>query len=223
MLRVCVQLKSSLDLANVELWLLEVVEDAKQNFASSTTTKELPLPPLPPPLSRNASQTRSRLPRRVLAASQIFQSDENGNISPMIDTSMVSNGNNTFLSANDISRGSIGPSTPAREQASTAKLSEGPSAECQSQLKIPEIHTPSRQRRATVSTRSPEPVVAAIESRSMSLDIPDGGSPSKRKEKARSHGNLFQMHIAPISLLEAELSKSTCRAIISKSSSLIFF
>ncbi|KAF8879081.1 hypothetical protein CPB84DRAFT_317690 [Gymnopilus junonius] len=102
----------------------KVVEDAKQNFASSSVPKELPLPPLPPPLSRNTSQNRtSRLPRRVLAASQIFQADENGNITPMVDQSMVSTYNTSaFLSPDDLgtSKGSIKPSvteTALRPQA----------------------------------------------------------------------------------------------------------
>lgn len=72
-----------------------------------------------------------------------------------------------------------------------------------SQLQIPENYTPSRQRRATVSTRSPEPAEPKF-------DLDSGaGSPSKRKEKSKSHGNLFQRHIAPISVLEAELNKGT--------------
>ena len=78
-------------------------------------------------------------------------------------------------------------------------------------MQIPEIHTPSRQRRATVSTRSPEPAESQV--RPVFDDAPllsqvDGGSPSKRKEKSKSHGNLFQRHIAPILVLEAELSKT---------------
>lgn len=74
-------------------------------------------------------------------------------------------------------------------------------SEGQSQL-LPEIQTPSRQRRATVSTGSPSvPQVA-----STAFDM-DTGSPSKRKEKSKSHGNLFQLRITPISLLEAELDK----------------
>ncbi|KAF8964325.1 hypothetical protein BDZ97DRAFT_899869 [Flammula alnicola] len=177
--------------------ITEVVEDAKQNFASSSSPKDIPLPALPLPLSRNISQNRtSRLPRRVLAASQIFQTDENGNITPTDQTM-----NSAYITATDISKGSISPTaaTPAPvtpEVQPSSLPAEGPS-----QLQIPEIHTPSRQRRATVSTRSPEPAVPAFD-----LNI-EGGSPSKRKEKSKSHGNLFQRHIAPISLLEAELSK----------------
>ncbi|KAF8799033.1 hypothetical protein BYT27DRAFT_7202794 [Phlegmacium glaucopus] len=173
----------------------KVVEDAKQNFASSSSPQDLPLPALPLPLARNASQNRSsRLPRRVLAASQIFQADENGNVSPM-DQTMISTANSMYLTANDTSRGSISPS-PADASIEPKSPSR---TQAKSHLQIPEIHTPSRQRRATVSTRSPEPTeqVFGIE-----------GSPSKRKEKSKSYGNLFQMHIAPISLLEAELSKT---------------
>lgn len=174
--------------------IIEVVEDAKQNFASTSTAQDLPLPPLPLPLACNVSRS-SRLPRRVLAASQIFQADENGNVSPM-DQTMFSTGNSTFLSANDTSRSTIPPPADAFADPRTPS---SPSQGKKGHLQIPEIHTPSRQRRATVSTRSPEPSeqVSGIE-----------GSPSKRKERSRSYGNLFQMHIAPISLLEAELSKS---------------
>jgi serine/threonine-protein kinase GIN4 len=171
--------------------ITEVVEDAKQNFASSLV-QDLPLPPLPLPLACNASQNRSsRLPRRVLAASQIFHADENGNVSPM-DQSMLSMANSTYLTTNDTSN-------PPPADTFTEPKSPSPSRGKKSYLQIPEIRTPSRQRRATVSTRSPEPSeqVSGIE-----------GSPSKQKERSRSYGNLFQMHIAPISLLEAELSKS---------------
>ena len=209
----------------------EVVEDAKQNFAAaSSTTKDLPLPALPLPLSRTASQSRtSRLPRRVLAASQIFQEDENGNLSPMGDQTM----NSMYL---DTSRASISPvadpSSPAAPASSvrgsrtsvepvvsplplakkaTNDVQEEHEGRNQLQMRIPEIHTPSRQRRATVSTRSPEP--AESQARPVFDDAPllspaDGGSPSKRKEKSKSHGNLFQRHIAPILVLEAELSKT---------------
>jgi serine/threonine-protein kinase GIN4 len=176
--------------------ITEVVEDAKQNFASSSSAQDLPLPPLPLPLARNASQKRcSRLPRRVLAASQIFQADENGNVSPM-DQTMVSTAN-SYLTVNDTSRSSINP-TPADTSIIEPK-SPSPAEATGSQLQIPEIHTPSRQRRATVSTRSPEPAEQVFDTE---------GSPSKQKERSRSYGNLFQMHITPISLLEAELSKS---------------
>lgn len=178
--------------------MTEVVEDAKQNFASSSSAQNLPLPPIPLPLAPNVSHNRSsRLPRRVLAASQIFQADENGNVSPM-DQTMISTEKSVCLSANDTSRGSTNSFLVSTEP-------KTPPAHGKSHLQIPEIHTPLRQRRATVSTRSPEPAEQV-------LDIE--ASPSKQKERSRSYGNLFQMHIAPISLLEAELSKSVLFLII---------
>jgi len=155
------------------------------NFASSSR-HDAPLPPLPLPLSRNASGNRgnrsTRLPRRVLAASQIF--DENGT-SP-VDQSMATTAPSSF----------VGVNTSTAESSWTDATS--PPAD-KSQFLIPEIHTPSRRRRATVSTRSPEPVSPA--------PADTGGSPSKRKEKSKSHANLFQLHIAPLSLLEAEINK----------------
>jgi hypothetical protein len=59
--------------------------------------------------------------------------------------------------------------------------------------------TPSRPRRATVTTRSLEPL------KKVSFDI-DTGSPSKRKEKCRSQGNLLRP-IETIDRLEFELQK----------------
>jgi serine/threonine-protein kinase GIN4 len=104
---------------------------------------------------------------------------------------MFSTANSSYLSTNDTSRGTIPPADP--------KTPSSPSQGKKNHLQIPEVHTPSRQRRATVSTRSPEPAEQVYGNE---------GSPSKRKERSRSYGNLFQMHIAPISLLEAELNKS---------------
>ena len=157
------------------------------NFASSSR-HDAPLPPLPLPLSRNASGNRgnrsTRLPRRVLAASQIF--DENGT-SP-VDQSMATTSPSSF----------VGVNTSTAESSWTDATS--PPAD-KSQFLIPEIHTPSRRRRATVSTRSPEPVSSPAPADT------EEGSPSKRKEKSKSHANLFQLHIAPLSLLEAEINK----------------
>ncbi|KAG6878514.1 hypothetical protein C0993_005445 [Termitomyces sp. T159_Od127] len=59
-----------------------------------------------------------------------------------------------------------------------------------------ELETPVRKRRATVSDCVPEtPAVPGA----------TAGSPSKR---SRSHGDFLQLHIAPISMLDAELSKA---------------
>jgi len=163
-----------------DLLLAEVVEDAQHNFASSSTHQLAPLPPLPlAPISRPASRNRdtnrsSRLPRRVLAASQIFTDH-----------------------TEDYTANSTGANTTPNTTIDDAVPSEGPSRS----LPEIEVHTPSRQRRATVSGRSPETP--------LNLNL-DTGSPSKRREKSKSYNNLFQGHIAPISFLEAELNKSTC-------------
>ncbi|KAJ7451595.1 hypothetical protein FB451DRAFT_702631 [Mycena latifolia] len=153
----------------------QVVEDARQNFASSS--KEVtPLPPLPlAPLSRATSQTNtyrsSRLPRKVLAASQIFAdpADSSQNMSSM--------------------------HAAANSTVANADFSEGTS-----QI-LTELHTPTRPRRATVSARSPEPADAAFD-----IDV-ETGSPSKRKEKSRSHADLLQRRITPVALLELEIAK----------------
>jgi len=174
--------------------MIEVLEEAKQNFAAASAPKDVPPPALPPPLSRNTPANRStRLPRRVLAASQIFQSDENGNITAMVDQSMASY-NSGFLTANDI----LISSTPAPTPATKTVISTGAEipVETQNQFQIPEINTPSRQkRRATVSIGSP------------ATKRPVDTSP--RKEKSKSQTNLLGMHIVPISVLEAEMNKST--------------
>ena len=150
----------------------EVVQDARQNFASTSVT---PLPPLPlAPLSRSASQTHriSRLPRKVLAANQIFTDD-----GPIDQTT------------------SFSTSTSTPHGASDRPLPQLPSENIEAIT-----HSPQRTRRATVSTRSPDPVPPKD-----TFDI-STGSPSKRKEKCRSHGNLAQP-ISPIARLEFELQR----------------
>lgn len=90
----------------------------------------------------------------------------------------------------------------------TANSTAAPALDESSQMLSPALppqnQSPSRQRRATVSTRSPEPVVGT-----QFDDIESGGSPSKRKEKSRSHADLLQRHITPIAMLELELQKCT--------------
>ncbi|KAJ7818494.1 hypothetical protein B0H14DRAFT_2839135 [Mycena olivaceomarginata] len=153
----------------------QVVEDARQNFASSSR-EVTPLPPLPlAPLSRATSQTRtyrsSRLPRKVLAASQIFAdpADSSQNMSSMCAAA------SSTVANTDISEATS--PTLARPR------------------------TPTRQRRATVSARSPEPADASFD-----IDV-ETGSPSKRKEKSRSHAALLERRITPVAQLEIEIAK----------------
>jgi len=62
--------------------------------------------------------------------------------------------------------------------------------------------TPPRPRRATITTRSPQAI-----KKQASFDI-DTGSPSKRKDKSKSQGNLLRP-IQTIERLELELQKGT--------------
>ncbi len=64
-------------------------------------------------------------------------------------------------------------------------------------IAVPE--TPSRKRRATVVTRSPELGRKVV---SLEIDV----SPSKRREKSRSYGDLLRP-ITPIAKLEFELER----------------
>ncbi|KAF9450563.1 kinase-like protein [Macrolepiota fuliginosa MF-IS2] len=168
-----------------------VVEDARQNFAASAKV-DAPLPSLPaaPAKPRDGSHNRSarstRLPRKVLAASQIF-ADYNNSL--MVDASSSAN---TSAITSDVLTSSASVETPSGSILSRPATAD-PS---QSQFVIPEIHTPSRQRRATVSENSPVAIPRDAEM-----------SPSKRREKSRSHGNFLQQRIASMTQLEAEINK----------------
>ena len=122
---------------------------------------------------------------------------------------MVSNNNSTFLTADDIVFPlTPAPVVPAKDKASiepTNEVSDRPAEET-SQFQIPEIHTPSRQkRRATVSVTSPVAVEKLVPAATTS-EV--GASPSKRREKSKSHSDLLNKRIVPIALLEAEINKS---------------
>ncbi|KAK7469012.1 hypothetical protein VKT23_003508 [Stygiomarasmius scandens] len=167
--------RMSLWMRNVE----QVVEDARQNFNSG---KESPLPPLPlPPASRstsgnNRSNRSSRLPRKILAASQIFDQS----FSPdSADQSMSSYVTSVYASSSN-------PGSSPKPNEDNAKTNEKPS----------EMQTPPR-RRATVSTRSPEPLVGP----EVIVSSAEDATPSKRTEKSRSHADLLQLRIAPMSPL----------------------
>lgn len=144
----------------------EVVEDARENFALSAP-QSTALPPLPvSPIPQRSSNARSgRVPRDTPPVSQIFTEE---NIKSLND-SPIADSSYLDQSSNDVSR------------TSSQMLSSSES--------------PQRRRRATVSTRSPEPV-CSMASRSESY----------LTQGTRVAGKL-QSHIATLSLLEAELNK----------------
>jgi serine/threonine-protein kinase GIN4 len=156
--------------------LSEVVEDARQKFDSAAVGVPQPPLPIPPSISRSVSQSRtsSRLPRKVLAANQIF-SDR---------------------SASSMST-SVNVDAPGRVDKTLPPI---PSEDANRVTDFLAASTPPRPRRATITTRSP----AALKEQA-SFDV-DTGSPSKRKEKSKSQGNLLRP-IATIDRLELELQK----------------
>ncbi|KAI6098294.1 hypothetical protein EDD16DRAFT_1527318, partial [Pisolithus croceorrhizus] len=180
----------------MNLWIQsveKVVEETRQNFASTSIAEPTALPLVP--VSRSSSQNNhlrqsqrnnnnsnttrsSRLPRRHLPANQIFAetTDPNAPLSPACgDLSMSF----SYIDAPESSC----PVLPTL------------SVLCQ---------TPPRQRRATISTRSP----AEQRNKSGEDDMLSVGTPSKRREKSRSHGNLDR-HIRDVAKLEMELNANT--------------
>ncbi|KAI0315826.1 hypothetical protein OF83DRAFT_1061408 [Amylostereum chailletii] len=163
-------------LQNVE----KVVEDARQNFASSSVTQLPPLPIAPSrSTSHNVSVRSSRLPRKLLAASEIFSDSD------------LSPGDRSFLSASASSYTGTVNKTRIPDNTLPTIPSEEPSRGTLS------FDSPKRMRRATVLGQSP--------GKSRSLEI-DPGSPSHRREKSRSQNDL-QRAISPVSKLTFELDR----------------
>ncbi|XP_006462561.1 hypothetical protein AGABI2DRAFT_193680 [Agaricus bisporus var. bisporus H97] len=173
----------------------KVVEDACQNFAASAKV-EAPLPSLPaaPRNSLHNHSTRSlRPPRKVVAAAEIFAEYNNSlkaDTSHSADTSVV--GNSEPSSNQGVSH------TPSGASSSSILSPPTSATPSQNQLIVRKNHTPSPKRRATVSEDSP---IAIHKDAEM--------SPSKRRDKTRSHGNLLQQRIASLTQLEAEFNKPT--------------
>lgn len=167
--------------------MLGVVQDASQNFVSSST-HALPALPVAPPsrqLSLSQSQTRSnrssRLPRKPLAANQIFVDGyEDRSFNTSYFASMASPRSSVLL-------------TPER-----STILEESSVHFAS---LNETATPPRPRRYTIVTRSPKPSQV---SRSTEIDIE---SPSKPKDRWRSQGDPLQKHIAPKEWLNLEIER----------------
>ncbi|CCM06214.1 uncharacterized protein FIBRA_08459 [Fibroporia radiculosa] len=172
----------------------QVVEDARQNFAASSPTTGL-LPPLPlapvsrrPSTSHDRSNRSSRVPRKILPANKIFVDEYESGIFDRIPTSFDQS---TVEDTKAETTGNVDQTLPTipSEQPSFASGS----------MPLPVPETPSRRRRATVVTRSPEPA------RKKSSDCVVE-SPSKRREKSRSQYDLLRP-ITPVAKLEFELEK----------------
>ncbi|KAL4081209.1 hypothetical protein J3A83DRAFT_166776 [Scleroderma citrinum] len=182
-------------LDRMNLWIQnveKVVEETRQNFASTSVLQPTALPLVP--VSRSSSQnpsnnlyasqstshtTRSaRLPRRHLAANQIFAELSNPDA----------------------------PLSPASQDKSMSfSYIDMPESSCPVLPTLSVLaQTPPRQRRATISTRSP----ALETSKAGDNSMFDLGTPSKKREKSRSIGNLDR-HIRDVAKLELELNTDT--------------
>ena len=170
-------------------------------------------------MSRRSSFSRSRggrAPRRILAANQIFVNEYDpeayGNrnsaafsmdrsaasMSPLPSPSCLNTMNfqeHTLPTIpSEAPSGSVEPQSQSLSYDSSLRAgSVGPS------VVLSPPQTPSRKRRATVVTHSPENVRKAV---SLEIDV----SPMKRREKSRSYGDLLRP-ITPVTKLEFELER----------------
>lgn len=175
-------------------YLLEVVADTRQNFASSNISLFPPLPVAPGPQTRRPSLGRShdnlnhctRPSRRALPADQIFQVEEGSGP----DQSLASS--------------STPPQNVHRGVVRTDLLLVAP-LEGSSRTAFP-YDSPRPTRRATVLGRSPEKL------RTLDIDI-DNMTPSKRREKSKSANDLKRL-IRPISKVQIELDKRESNRIV---------
>lgn len=155
------------------------MKEAQEKFASSSVT---PLPPLPArPVSRQLSQGKNARPARM--PRRILPADQifRSDISEQMSSSTTQS---DYMTPNGTSN-----------NASTALTI--PSEEPSQTFSLP------RQRRVTISLGSPD--TPGIRS---TIDI-ESGSPSKRKEKAKSSGDLNSLlrPISSLSTLQHELAK----------------
>lgn len=174
-------------------YLLEVVADARQNFASSNISLFPPLPVAPGPQTRRPSLGRShdnlnqftRPSRRALPADQIFQVEEGSGP----DQSFASSSTPAQNVHRGVVRTDLLPVAPSEGSGRTAFS----------------FDSPRPTRRATVLGRSPET--------SRTLDINVDMTPSKRREKSKSANDLKRL-IRPISKVQIELDKRESNRIV---------
>ncbi|THH31245.1 hypothetical protein EUX98_g2950 [Antrodiella citrinella] len=205
------QLAQESQLDRMTIWIRsveKVVEDARHNFNASTTVG--PLPPLPvAPIARHKSlkdnqdtsadlsrsQRSNRVPRRILAANQIFVNEyETGTPAPSPLASSFECGSLQPPSSSFAMENNTLPTIPSEDERSRVEPTLAPVNA-----------SPNRARRATVVTRSPEPKVKVKHERRMSLEV-NFSSPTKRREKSRSQNDLGRC-ITPVTQLEFEVEK----------------
>ena len=117
----------------------EVVADAQQNFEAARPIQPVSLTPAPPP-SRRPSQRRAtqRMPRKILAANQIFNEDGEASIDPDTPTSAPPTADSSTFAIPEPSQVSV------IVEETSVLLSQTPPV------------SPAKRRRATVVTMSPE-------------------------------------------------------------------
>jgi serine/threonine-protein kinase GIN4 len=166
-------------------YLVEVVADARQNFASSNVSLLPSLPVAPGPQTRRPSLGRSndnlsqltRPSRRAVPANQIFQVEEDSSPHQGLTSSTPAKNDHRDVVPTDIL-----PVVPLQGPGRSAFMSD----------------SPRPTRRATVLARSPE--------KPQALDIDVDNTPSRRREKSKSANDLKRL-IRPISKVQFELDK----------------
>lgn len=151
------------------------------------------------------------MPRKIMAANQIFVNEYESGVfdRSTLSASASALPSPSFLNTMNFAEHSL-PTIPsempsrvshdnAHEHSRSYMGEEQPGRASTSALVVPE--TPSRKRRATVVTRSPE---MKRERPSLEVDT----SPSKRREKSKSYSELVRP-ITPITKLEFELERCT--------------
>ncbi|KAL4250578.1 Serine/threonine-protein kinase ATG1 [Abortiporus biennis] len=161
-------------------------------------------------LSANTSRRTSRLPRKILPANQIFVNEyESAGLSAMMSPPPSASPNHGSFNMDSSMMKEL-PTIPtilsddySRAEEDVPPVPSLPPLVFSQPLPQPP-QTPSRARRATVVTRSPEPVGKAKPKLELEMDL--DASPSKRREKSKSQNDLGRP-ITPITRLEFEIER----------------
>lgn len=146
----------------------------------------------------NSSVDRSlrpnRVPRRILAANQIFVNEyESGEVSPSFTSECFSSAPPSAAPNGSFGIEQTLPTIPSEANSPAPVIRELPATPDKPR---------TRTRSHTVVTRSPE-----VKKERPSLEIDTTASPSKRREKSRSQNDLSRA-ITPVAELELQIEKS---------------